>query len=43
MKEFALLFRLRVGEASAGLGEGDDTTVYEVADDRVCIANIERT
>lgn len=41
MKVLALPLRLRVGEVRAGLGEGDDTMVCEVADDTVCVENIE--
>lgn len=41
MKVFALLFKLRVGEVSAGLGEGDDLALCEVADDRTWVANNE--
>lgn len=48
-KAFALKLRLRVGEVSAGLGEGEDLVLCEGADadDRawawtwVCMANIE--
>lgn len=41
MKVFALPFRLRVGEASVGLKEGDDLALCRVADDRACVVNTE--
>jgi len=41
MKVFALLFKLRVGEAIAGLGEGDDLVLCTVGDDKACTVNTE--